>query len=597
MGDTGQDSGMSTPTSNGGSGQTGGSGHTGGADDISVKQPDNWEYYQSLQIVLGTVCGVFGFLGLLLVISLLYRFYKRRRAQNYNTGTREQHELNSSITLDLEQKHIPCVLILYAYDCAAHEKVVSALAGYLIETCNCNVHLDLFEDQIIFERGLDDWLVDRLQEVDYIIVLCSVGARLRCTKKRARFKYDPCRKIPDYFAVAVDYVAEKMRVERSKGLAMSKYVVAYMDYSTASDIPHQLETGTKFCLMRDILALFCHLHGTSPEQTKNGNVCFGMSDKTYDSSELGIELRVAIESAKEFFRCNPNWVEDSMEFIPPPSKSKSRHTRKSSLEPLLGDLKGSGPQTDDLQHVDTTVDVHSQTLPRSTKQTHLNMVGNLQNRQNSLPSSLSSHQTLSTPPHHTSKSCDSFQSPSRFSDVEHAPCLMCGTEGEHMPSTRCKGRRPVRQLTQESEDEYYKHKSKSMPTVYGCSIHSSQTVFQADVHKEWDEQGAKMSGSESQDSGSIKDFAMEDLEMDLQSIRMPSNLDMGSFCYGVPAIALRPFFKGPSHVHPLTMPRNPITMEPSIVLQPIKQPFHEEETSSSISSLEEQVFQLPDIRL
>ncbi|XP_033745082.1 interleukin-17 receptor D-like [Pecten maximus] len=589
---------MSTPTLP----ISGGNGHTGGADDVSVKEPDNSEYQKSLQIVLGTVCGVFGFLGLLLLISILYRLYKRRQARrNYTTGSREQNELNSSITLDLEQKQIPSVLLLYAYDCAAHEKVVSALAGYLIETCNCNVHLDLFEDQIIFERGLDDWLVDRLQEVDYIIVLCSVGARLRCTKKRVRFKFDPCRKIPDYFAVAVDYVAEKMRVERSKGLAMSKYAVVYMDYSTASDIPHQLETGAKFCLMRDILPLFCHLHGTSTEQTKNGNICLGISDKTYDSSELGTELRVAIESAKEFFRCNPNWVEDSMEFIPPPSKSKSRHTRKSSLEPLLGDLKVSMPETDDLQQVNTLVDVHSQTLPRSTKQTNLNMVGSIQNRQNSLPSSLSSHQTLSTPPNHTSKSCDSFQSPSLYSGLEQMPCMVCGKEGEHNPSTRCKGRRLNRQLTQDSEDDMsvYRHKSKSMPTVCDSSIHSSQTVFQADVHKEWDEHGAKLSGSESQDSGSNKDFAMEDLEKDLQSIRMPSSLKMGSFHYDIPSIAVRPIPKVTSHIQtsPSPMPHLPTAADAALLLQPLKQTFPKGDKSSSAMSLEEQIYQLQDIRL
>ncbi|XP_069140778.1 interleukin-17 receptor D-like [Argopecten irradians] len=574
---------MSTPTLP----ISGGNGHTGGADDVSVKEPDNSEYQKSLQIVLGTVCGVFGFLGLLLLISILYRVYKRRQARrNYTTGSREQNELNSSITLDLEQKQIPSVLLLYAYDCAAHEKVVSALAGYLIETCNCNVHLDLFEDQIIFERGLDDWLVDRLQEVDYIIVLCSVGARLRCTKKRVRFKFDPCRKIPDYFAVAVDYVAEKMRVERSKGLAMSKYAVVYMDYSTASDIPHQLETGAKFCLMRDILPLFCHLHGTNAEQPKNGNVCLGISEQTYDSSELGTELKVAIESAKEFFRCNPNWVEDSMEFIPP-SKSKPRHTRKSSLEPLLGDLKVGMSDADDLQQLNTLADIHNHTLPRSTKQTNLNMVGNLQNRQNSLPSSLSSHQTLSTPPNHTSKS----------GGLERLPCLVCGTEGEHSPDTQCKGQRLVRQCTQDSEDDMFahRHKSKSMPTVCDLSLHSSQTVFQADVHKEWDEQ--KMSGSDSQDSGSNKDFAMEDLEKDLQSIRMSSSLKTGSFHYGIPSIAVRPYTKVSPHIQTSLSPNLPTAANAALLLQPLKQTFPKGNNSSNVVSMEDQMYQLQDIRL
>ena len=58
------------------------------------------------------------------------------------------------------------------------------------------------------------------QEADFIVIVCSLGARLRCSKKRVRFREATGRFLPDYFAVAVDYVAEKLRVERSKGEVM-----------------------------------------------------------------------------------------------------------------------------------------------------------------------------------------------------------------------------------------------------------------------------------------------------------------------------------------------------------------------------------------
>jgi len=192
---------------------------------------------------------------------------------------------------DLEQKQVPTILILYSFDCQAHEKVVSTFAGFLIEACHCNVHLDIFEEQLVYERGLDDWLVEKLQEADFIIVMCSVGARLRCTKKRVRFKSDPNRTIPDYFAIAVDYVAEKMRVERSKGLPMSRFIVTYMEYSSACDIPHQLDTGVKFNLMKDMNALFNHLHGFPSDVNKFGPVWRDMIGQNYDSSELTTELK------------------------------------------------------------------------------------------------------------------------------------------------------------------------------------------------------------------------------------------------------------------------------------------------------------------
>lgn len=435
---------------------------------------------------------------------------------------------------DLEHKQNPTVLLLYAYDCGAHEKVVSALAGFLIETCNCNVHLDLFEDQIIQERGLDDWLVDRLQEVDFIMVLCSIGARLRCTKKRVRFKSEACRRIPDYFAVAVDYVAEKMRVERTKGLPMSRFIMAYMDYSTVNDIPHQLEMGSKFCLMKDIKKLFCHLHGINGEPTKEGLEYPGINDKSYDTSELGTELHVAIESAKEFFKCNPNWVEDGIQYLPATGNKKSRHVRKSSLEPLLRDKYIIPPMETTLDQA--PVDVYSQTLPRTTKETELNFVGTLQNRQNSLPSSLSSHQTLSPTQTSGSKIHESFSMSSKCNKVENLPCILCGQEGhsEEERFTCCKMRENSVTNMDDIEDETdvssLKLKSKSMPTVYGTSIHSSQTVFQAEVHKEWGYNDGRMSASESQDSGSNKDLSLEDLEKDLQSIIMPIRHNTYHFC-------------------------------------------------------------------
>lgn len=469
---------------------------------VIVDQPDNTEYEQSLQIVLGTVCGVVGLLGLIIVISLLYKLYKRRNLRHHRAPDHPEEELSSSISIDLDQKQIPTILLLYAFDCPAHEKVVSALAGFLIDTCNCNVHLDIFEDQIIHERGLDDWLIDRLQEADFIIVLCSVGARLRCTKKRVRFKSDPYRTVPDYFAVAVDYVAEKMRVERLKGLPMSRFIVAYMDYSYSSDIPHQIETGTKFHLMKDITKLFCHVHGinSSDSSVKFGNLPPSAIDQYYENSENGLELQVAIESAKEFFKCNPNWVEDSMEALPPPcSKSKSRPSRKRSLEPLLGESPC------DPRMVEAKVEVHQQNIsPKPSEQ----------------------NQRLS-PQKSPSRQNDSFKVKNRYSaDIETIPCILCGQVDHCSENYTCKGREFRKSSHDDDEDSDFSSirvKSRSMPTMCSLSLNSSQTVYhQVEVHKEWKMSESQLSDeTESQEYESSRD--LDDLERDLQSIIAPQS--------------------------------------------------------------------------
>ena len=415
---------------------------------------------------------------------------------------------------DLEQKQVPTVLLLYSYDCSAHEKVVEALAGFLIETCNCNVHVDMFEEQIIHERGLDDWLVDNLQEAEFIIVLSSVGARLRCSKKKVKFKLDPGKTLPDYFAVAVDYVAEKMRVERSKSMPLTTFCVAYMDYSSVNDIPPQLEMAFKFCLMKDITSLFCHLHGINGEPTKDGAPIVGLTPDTFDTTEMGQELRVAMESAKEFFKCNPDWVEGRIEPIPNPVK-KSRHARKSSQEPLL-----LASHLEPTSHT-PPVHRHAPDLPSQagTRQEEHSTVTSLKqpaNQQNSFPVSPSGHKTLANPTLElNSKSCDNVPVESQ------CRCDLCGLEGHVIGSSQCKLKHCLHPEEENGDnDDGVKLKSKSMPAVNRNSLYSSQTIFRAEVHKEWDD--GSLSHGDSQETQSNPDSSVDDLERDLDSIMNPT---------------------------------------------------------------------------
>ena len=407
-----------------------------------------------------------------------------------------------------------------------HEKVVQALGGFLMEACSCNVTLDLFEEQIIHDQGLDDWLVERLQDADFIIVVCSVGARLRCSKKRIKFKIDGLRTLPDYFAVAVDYVAEKMRAERTKGLSMSKFVTLYMDYSTASDIPPQLETGTKFCLMKDIAKLYCHLHCTEAEDRK---ATFPpITENTYQDLEIGAELFVAIEQAKDYFLQHPNWVEDRLEPVTAiaGNKNKSRHKRKTSLEqPLLPSNCGDDKVKVLNNCLDTKAEVH--TLPRIINLDETPMNSFLYSRQNSLPSSLSSYMTphVSTNQISLSKSFDSFYLNGRGGGDcdELPPCIICGKSVHPDGKVLCRNQMESSEI--EIEEDYVppKSKSKSMPVVYGNELTGSHTVLQAEVHNEWENDGRISPLSDSQDSVSVS--GSDTLERDLRSIKVMPTFD------------------------------------------------------------------------
>ena len=287
-----------------------------------------------------------------------------------------------------------------------------------------------------------------------------------------------------------------------------------------------------------------------------------------------------------------------MEFLPPPStKSKSHLARKSSLEPLLP--PDNGPQEvveKTREYLDTTVDVHRQSLPP-----YPNVVkDSLQSRQNSLPSSLDSKE-LSTPspPPHSSKSYDSFKASNRYSaNIETLPCMVCGqVEHTHERDQCVKGmNKRQSQLTEAEEDElsHARLKSKSMPTVCPPGFHSSQTVLRADVHKEWGDHESRVqkcrqgSISDSQDSNSNKDLALDDLEKDIQSIIMPQSMKWSTNRHSFEK------YEGPSQY--IKNISNGGDVIPKISNLPLS-PLRNSSTSSSIGSLEERMCQVHDIKL
>ncbi|KAK6175691.1 hypothetical protein SNE40_014092 [Patella caerulea] len=485
------------------------------------------EYQQALKIILGTVVGVIALVGIIALVLLLYRLWKKQR---YEEEERRRRANNiRSVSVDLNQKQLVSVLLLYSDDLPVHEKVAQSLAGFLIESCDCNVFFDLFEEQIIHSRGLDTWLVERLQEADIIMVLCSVGARLRCSKKRTRFKVSNDRTLPDYFAVAVDYVGEKMRVERRKDQSLSKFVTVLMDYSTPSDIPPQLETATKFFLMKDINKLYQHIHGLDDASSKTDE-SYPVTDKNYQKSEVGTELFIAMEQAKEFFQKNPNWVDDRLEQMPPPSsnKSKSRHHRNNSLEqPLLKHYSTTDsikPQNS--SQINALIEVH--TLPhRSNDNQDITYTTLPYSRQNSLPSSLSSHLTtqVSTNQINISKSYEMIPLTERFSDIENRPCVLCGRTRHASGQYTCPNsnlRKPTITMEDEIDSGQSKNKSKSMPTVCANTLTNSQTVFQAEVYKAWDD-GGRSSPTDSHETDSNQ--GSDTLERDIRSITVPPTFD------------------------------------------------------------------------
>lgn len=418
-------------------------------------------------------------------------------------------------------KSQPVLLMLYAYDCAIHERVVAALAGFLMEACGVTVTLDLLEEHDITERGVDDWLVERLQEADYIMVICSLGGRLRCSKKRVKFKTDERQVLPDYFAIAVDYVAEKMRAERQKGLDMNKFITAYLEYSTRSDIPPQLETAFQFCLMKDVHKLHLHLNAQGPDYDKGDSASqTSTCENHYHQTEVGAILKATIEQAREYFRENPSWMDDRLElessfgFSLRTGKNKKR--RRSSMEQPLLTLMGTAQtahhdsscnnvsnsshrsqlvlsQQIPLYQIERGV---SNTIPRTNPASYFHECdqhvfgtgGLLQNRQNSLPSSLASSCIVSaTARHALSKSMDSFATDPNH-PLDGLPCLYCNCS--HMdarPECRHLDRHPGRIPKYTNISSNPSQSSLHISQKQLSTARSQTTILHAEVHQEWEQ--------------------------------------------------------------------------------------------------------------
>ena len=369
------------------------------------------------------------------------------------------------------------------------------------------------------------------------MVVCSLGARLRCSKKRVRFREEAGRIMPDYFAVAVDYVAEKLRVERSKGLGVGKFVTLVMDYSRLSDIPPQLEAATSFTLMRDFHSLCVHLAAASPILPhKPPELPEGVGEvegEAWQQTEVGAELWAALGQARTYFKTHPNWLEDRLEPLPPRARTKPRrrrrHDRDTHNTPLLPLMAASDLSTHSVTDMNTSANVviHMQNLPQRSGTYFAH------SRQNSLPSSLcSSHPPAPASVYQSvSKSVDNFppSQPSGRDFGDGSTCLLCqqqreGWGGGGSRRLRC----PLHpqdvvavalsdtdgdselELGVEAGTEQRCSRSKSLPSV-GCplttsaphlaslptshtavegftnaALSHSRTILHAEVHKEWD---------------------------------------------------------------------------------------------------------------
>lgn len=180
--------------------------------------------------------------------------------------------------------------------------------------------LDLWEDLKICKERQKEWLIKKVNESQFIIIVCSKGMKYFVEKKN--WKHRGITKDAgkgELFLFAVWTVAEKLRQAKQNSSDLCKFIAVYFDYSCEGDIPGILDLSTKYKLMDNLPQLYSHLHSRDLGVQDSEVFPVNISKRNYFRSKSGRSLYVAICNMHQFIDQEPDWFEKQFIPFPPPS--------------------------------------------------------------------------------------------------------------------------------------------------------------------------------------------------------------------------------------------------------------------------------------
>ncbi|XP_071295837.1 interleukin-17 receptor D isoform X2 [Agelaius tricolor] len=215
----------------------------------------------------------------------------------------------------------PKVFICYSSkDCQKHINVIQCFAYFLQDFCGCEVALDLWEDLKSCKEDQKEWLIKKINESQFIIIVCSKGMKYFVEKKNWKHRgvaQDAGK--GEAFLFAVLTVAEKLRQAKQNSADLCKFIAVYFDYSCEGDIPAILDLSTKYKLMDNLPQLYSHLHSRDLSVQDPEGFPVNISKRNYFRSKSGRSLYVAICNMHQFIDQEPDWFEKQFIPFPPPS--------------------------------------------------------------------------------------------------------------------------------------------------------------------------------------------------------------------------------------------------------------------------------------
>ncbi|OXB54860.1 hypothetical protein ASZ78_010634, partial [Callipepla squamata] len=255
----------------------------------------------------------------------------------------------------------PKVFICYSSkDCQKHINVIQCFAYFLQDFCGCEVSLDLWEDMKICKESQKEWLIKKINESQFIIIVCSKGMKYFVEKKN--WKHRGVTKDAgkgELFLFAVLTVAEKLRQAKQNSNDLCKFIAVYFDYSCEGDIPGILDLSTKYKLMDNLPQLYSHLHSRDLSVQDSEVFPVNVSKRNYFRSKSGRSLYVAICNMHQFIDQEPDWFEKQfIPFLPHPLHYSEPVMEKFDSGLVLNDLVNKQAADDDF-YLKTDVNIIS----------------------------------------------------------------------------------------------------------------------------------------------------------------------------------------------------------------------------------------------
>uniref|UniRef100_A0A8C5F032 Interleukin-17 receptor D n=1 Tax=Gopherus evgoodei TaxID=1825980 RepID=A0A8C5F032_9SAUR len=248
---------------------------------------------------------------------------RKKQQENIYSHLDEESSESSTYAAALHVERLrprPKVFICYSSkDCQKHINVIQCFAYFLQDFCGCEVALDIWEDLKNSKEGQKEWLIQKINESQFIIIVCSKGMKYFVEKKNWKHKgATRDAEKGELFLLAISIIAEKLRQAKQNSDDLCKFIAVYFDYSCEGDIPGIVDLSTKYKLMDNLPQLYSHLHSRDLSLQDSELYPVNISKRNYFRSKTGRSLYVAICNMHQFIEQEPDWFEKQLIPFPQP---------------------------------------------------------------------------------------------------------------------------------------------------------------------------------------------------------------------------------------------------------------------------------------